>query len=260
MPSHFPWSVLRNKICWRRQIHEAHLLQFCRLSNVQNIIFIIYFSKVLGLCNMWVVTLWAYELWRRVGWHYQSFVESILRIYPKDGGNRLLRKFGVSEQIAHLCKAALDVSLRNANRHKCNIISRTGYIVYLGVWVGREPYKVLVRKPAGKTPLPKSRRGWEDNKYYRADNARITEHPDAFAKPFLPWKCNKHYIFWVCVCSLRYPARNVHAPYCHPWPAPLYNIFPHYFINGRIFEKKSDWTQSVCFDFLYNFCLKHFSF
>jgi hypothetical protein len=24
---------------------------------------------------------------------------------------------------------------------------------------------------------------------------------------------NKHYIFWVCVCSLRYPACNMHAPY-----------------------------------------------
>jgi hypothetical protein len=26
------------------------------------------------------------------------------------------------------------------------------------------------------------------------------------------------YIFWVCVCSLRYPACNVHAPYCHLCP------------------------------------------
>ena len=25
-------------------------------------------------------------------------------------------------------------------------------------------------------------------------------------------------------------------------------------------EKKSYWTQNMCFDFLYNFCLKHFSF
>ena len=37
-------------------------------------------------------------------------------------------------------------------------------------------------------------------------------------------------------------------------------IFPHYLIKGTIFEeKKSYWTQSVCFDFLYKFCLKHFS-
>jgi hypothetical protein len=29
-----------------------------------------------------------------------------------------------------------------------------------------------------------------------------------------------------------------HAPYCHRWPALLYNILPHFLINGTIFEKK----------------------
>jgi hypothetical protein len=38
-----------------------------------------------------------------------------------------------------------------------------------------------------------------------------------------------------CVCSLRYAACNGHTPHCHMWPALLYNIFPHYFINGMIF-------------------------
>ena len=42
----------------------------------------------------------------------------------------------------------------------------------------------------------------------------------------------------VCICSLRYPAWNAHAPYYHLWPAPLYNIFPHFLINGTIFEKE----------------------
>jgi hypothetical protein len=42
----------------------------------------------------------------------------------------------------------------------------------------------------------------------------------------------------VCVCSLRYPEYNSHAPYCHLWPAKLYNIFPHYLTNGTIFEKQ----------------------
>jgi hypothetical protein len=36
----------------------------------------------------------------------------------------------------------------------------------------------------------------------------------------------KYYIFWVCMCSLRYPACNAHAPYCHLWPFRLKNIFP----------------------------------
>jgi hypothetical protein len=38
-----------------------------------------------------------------------------------------------------------------------------------------------------------------------------------------------------CVCSLRYPPCNAHAPCC---PVRLYNIFPHYLINGKKFEKK----------------------
>ena len=47
----------------------------------------------------------------------------------------------------------------------------------------------------------------------------------------------QHYIFSVCVCSIRYPACHVHAPYCHPWPVRLYNIFPHYLMKGTIFGK-----------------------
>ena len=45
-------------------------------------------------------------------------------------------------------------------------------------------------------------------------------------------------VLWVCVCSPGYPVRNAHAPYCHLWSARLCNIFPHYLINGTIFENK----------------------
>jgi hypothetical protein len=69
-------------------------------------------------------------------------------------------------------------------------------------------------------------------------NVRITLHWGAFVQPLLQWKKQKYYIFWVCVCSLRYPARNARAPYCHLWPDWLYSIFPHYLINGTIFGKK----------------------
>jgi hypothetical protein len=44
-------------------------------------------------------------------------------------------------------------------------------------------------------------------------------------------------IVCVCVCNLRYQTCNVHAPYCHLWPVRLYNIFPHYLINGTIFQR-----------------------
>jgi hypothetical protein len=61
----------------------------------------------------------------------------------------------------------------------------------------------------------------------------------------------------VC-CCLWYPACNAYAPHCHLWPAPLYNIFPHYLINDTNFGIKCI-EHKMCFDFLYNFCLKHFS-
>jgi len=45
--------------------------------------------------------------------------------------------------------------------------------------------------------------------------------------------------------------------YCHIGPVDLYYILPHCLINdnGTSFLK----SYYVCLDFLYNFCLKHFS-
>ena len=78
----------------------------------------------------------------------------------------------------------------------------------------------------------------------------------AFVQLVLLWKSNKYYLlcvcvcvcvcvcmymcvsFWslcVCVCVLSYPARNAHAPYCHPCRVPLCNIFLRYLTNGTIF-------------------------
>jgi hypothetical protein len=62
----------------------------------------------------------------------------------------------------------------------------------------------------------------------------------------------------VCICSLRYPACCVQAPFHHLWPALLYSTFTPYLINSMIFEKVAE--HKICFDFLYNTCLKHFSF
>ena len=49
----------------------------------------------------------------------------------------------------------------------------------------------------------------------------------------------------VCISTFRYPACNVHAPYCHLWPAPLHNVFSHYLINGMMFGKKLLNTECV---------------
>jgi hypothetical protein len=81
-------------------------------------------------------------------------------------------------------------------------------------------------------------------------NVRVTWHWGAFVQPLLLWNSNECHILCVCICSLRYPACNAHAPYCHLCPAPLYNIFPHYLINGAIFWKKV---------ILHKFCVLSFS-
>ena len=51
----------------------------------------------------------------------------------------------------------------------------------------------------------------------------------------------KHYILHipiVCVCSLKYPAWNAHAPYCHLLPLRLYCIFHIISPTARYFENK----------------------
>jgi hypothetical protein len=48
------------------------------------------------------------------------------------------------------------------------------------------------------------------------------------------------------VCSLRYPACNAHALYCHLWSVRLLNIFAHYLINGTIFGKKKVIEYKMC--------------
>jgi hypothetical protein len=67
-------------------------------------------------------------------------------------------------------------------------------------------------------------------------------------QPLLQWKRNS-ITYSDCVCRLNYPVCN--APYCHLWPARMYDIFPYYLRNATIFEKKGYWTWSVGFDFLY---------
>jgi len=54
--------------------------------------------------------------------------------------------------------------------------------------------------------------------------------------------CVKVKIFWVCVCSLKYPACNVNVPYCHLLPV---QIFFHFISNGTFSKKKLLNTKCV---------------
>ena len=70
-------------------------------------------------------------------------------------------------------------------------------------------------------------------------------HGGTFMWPLLHWKSNTYYIFWVCVCTLSFPACNAHASYCHLWPVWLYLVFPHFLINSMNFGKKLLNTKCV---------------
>ena len=77
-------------------------------------------------------------------------------------------------------------------------------------------------------------------------------------------KAIKCYIFRVCVySSLSYPACISHlfctVFYCHQWPVCFHCILHIIPQNGIIFRKPL-LNIEMFFDFLYNFCLKHFSF
>jgi len=46
--------------------------------------------------------------------------------------------------------------------------------------------------------------------------------------------------------SLRCSACNMEAPYCHQWPARLYDMFPRYLIQRTIFEKNKIIEHKMC--------------
>ena len=79
-------------------------------------------------------------------------------------------------------------------------------------------------------------------------------------QPLLQWKSNEYYTTMACVfvaLGIQYAMHMRHIDICGL--SRSYNIFPHYLINGTIFGKKVI-EHKMCFDFLYNFCLQHFSF
>ena len=61
-----------------------------------------------------------------------------------------------------------------------------------------------------------------------------------------------------CIYCLWYRASNAQGPYCHLWSAPFYNIFPHYVINGAIFEKEKLLNTKCVFWFFLQFLSETF--
>ena len=82
-------------------------------------------------------------------------------------------------------------------------------------------------------------------------------------QPLLQWKGIEYFAVCVCICSLRYPACNVHAPYYHLWPALFWNVFSHFLLNGTFFFLLGWWrllNMKFVFWISLQLCLKYFSF
>jgi hypothetical protein len=61
-------------------------------------------------------------------------------------------------------------------------------------------------------------------------------------QPLFQSKINKYFIFWVCACTLRHIRCNANGLFgC--------TTFPHYLINGTIFEKKTLLNIKCVFSF-----------
>jgi len=89
----------------------------------------------------------------------------------------------------------------------------------------------------------------------------MTGNWGAFMQLLLQWKSDTYYIFWVWVCSHRYPACNQLASCCHLWPVRFYNIFffPLYLTNDTTFEKENVIEHKMCVlifstTFVWNIC------
>ena len=75
----------------------------------------------------------------------------------------------------------------------------------------------------------------------------MTGNWGAFMQLLLQWKSDTYYIFWVWVCSHRYPACNQLASCCHLWPVRFYNIFFFHFISQTtLLSKKKTLLNTKC--------------
>jgi len=98
--------------------------------------------------------------------------------------------------------------------------------------------------------------------FNKTGNVRTAWHCGAMVQPLLQWKSNKHFIFWMCVCSLRHPASACAILSSVPCPA-----LPH---SSTLSHKRHDFRggggggkvieHEMCLDFLYVSFLTHFSF
>jgi len=74
-------------------------------------------------------------------------------------------------------------------------------------------------------------------------------------QPLLEWKSSKYYMFWVCVCNVRYTACDWRAPCYVVFGLPACTIFSTLSPRRHDSRKTCRWISNLCLDFLYSVCL-----
>jgi hypothetical protein len=75
-------------------------------------------------------------------------------------------------------------------------------------------------------------------KLNKTGNVRIMQYGDAFAKPPLPCKNNKYYLFWVCVCVCVCVCVYQHAQRMHRILSAACLVLTYFFHIISFFGKK----------------------
>ena len=142
-------------------------------------------------------------------------------------------------------RSRADVNVRQTRRICCRRKSNPGPCLYTDwhnlspafgeLWTYTDTSAGRTEESCNSVMTPYWRSDNQNESQNNTGNVFVTMRRVRITVVGLKKKSNKHYIFWVCVCSLGYTACNAHAPYCRLWAAPLYNIFPHYTISGTIF-------------------------
>ena len=104
---------------------------------------------------------------------------------------------------------------------------------------------------------------WQLSHLDKTGHVRITWHRNAFVQPLLWWKSSITYSERVFVAlgipyAMRMRIVMLSSVVCTVLQY-FFFILSHKRLRFRG-EGGRYWTQNVCFDFLYNFCLKHFTF
>jgi len=86
-------------------------------------------------------------------------------------------------------------------------------------------------------------------------SVRLVYYWGAFVQPLLQWE-SINIIHSECV-SVALGIQHAYGHFNLSGPTIFFHVFSQ---TERFTKKKSYWKPNVCFDFLYNFCPKHFSF